>query len=496
MPNITLAVYFSGTSHRIADHSMLASHLFFETKKDAYTQKMGFNGCGVDYGWKGGLFGSGLELQCEQVFAKILKELKNGNRIKLIAYGHSRGAIACLLLAKMLGKFDRDLVEVNLALMDPVSGNFVASSTLDVAGFTLARQTMDLRECRNLMQVLAIYPHEPLPAILAHAPVIPLYPTHCQVTEEIIPGCHAGAQFMRFNRIENRVSGNNEESTITYHLITRFLIKLGIRFKFLNSSPSADEEKAQNKELLNLYDVKWAQIPREEMSRSCHAKFPVTIKTQLPATYLSPLHEQLQNSSGSMPSTNYAQRYAFTFSATKRPIYQPSIILVSLEDRCPLLAEFLAEICTFGMSTKSLQSTKGLLLKECAAKLQDAAQFTNDNILKDTMRNALALCLQRDRNSFSLYSTTRSGYAAIKLLNSDKFKILAQMISNTEDQKICYRDLRGYILGKNDESYFNASKAKTLYQYFQPANPASPRDLESDQPEKLLANNMSFYLSR
>jgi hypothetical protein len=87
--------------------------------------KMGFDGCGVTNGLSGTLFGTGLEEQCKEVVKYVHSLLKDGKKVILNCYGHSRGGIAALMLAKMLGGFAKDLVEVNLALLDPVPGNLI-----------------------------------------------------------------------------------------------------------------------------------------------------------------------------------------------------------------------------------------------------------------------------------------------------------------------------------------------------------------------------------
>lgn len=504
--NITLSVYFSGTSHEINDRSMLASVLHTATETDEQNLKMGFNGCGIDYGLSGVLFGSGLEEQCKAVVDNIIQLLKAGKRVKLNAYGHSRGGIACLLLAKMLGKFDRDLVEVNLALMDPVPGNLVATSTIDFTHRTLARKAMDVSECRNLNQVLTIYPNTPLHDLDAHAPLIPQYPTNCQVTEEIIPGCHAGAQLVYQNG-DDKIFGRNEESNITFNLISRFLVKLGTKFNFLKSTPSVDQEKEMDSHLLNAYDKSLATQQKTAFSRACHAKSSVAIKTNWPATYLSPLHKKLKQQEGNVTidtepnDSQKNQEYAYFFSSsnfrkTKNPLSkeEPSS---KLEDQIALFADFLNEIYSSGMSSKSKNSSKGFLIKECADKIQTEFLIQNEALLKDVMRNAFALCLQRDRNTYSPFSTTQSGHAAVKLLNSNKYQPLTKMVLNTNDKKVRYRDLRTFILGRNDKAYFNAKKSKSMYQLFQPINNSGivSSNLEPDKTSRLFTNNMKFYLS-
>ena len=72
-----------------------------------------------------------------------------------------------------------------------------------------ARQCINLSASSNLAAVLAIYPHEPLPDLAFHAPILPHYPTSsscgsggsggdscvCDVEELVTLGCHQGALF-------------------------------------------------------------------------------------------------------------------------------------------------------------------------------------------------------------------------------------------------------------------------------------------------------------
>jgi hypothetical protein len=496
MENITLTIYFSGTGHSIENNEMLAGALHSMTLLDKEHAKMGFDGCGVEYGCSGAMFGTGLEEQCEQVVENVIGMLKIGKRVRLNAYGHSRGAVACLLLAKKLGKFDRDILEINLVLMDPVPGNLISSAALDFTHRTLARQALDVSDCRNLTRVLAIYPHEPLPDYAFHAPIIPQYPPYCEVTEEIIPGCHAGAQLMR----NDIINGFNNASRITFSMVTQFLVKLGTTFTFLTSAPSADQEVGMRNRLLRLYTEAFnvQQDKNLSLTRPCHAASSVAIKTQWPANFLSHTHKKLHYQANDIvldEKSNESQDYAYFFSRKKASARVAPVNLaepeLSLNDIAILFAEMLNQIYVVSMSSKSRHhSQKGELIKECVLTLLEPEFFTDEAELKDTMRNALAICLQRDRNALSPFSMTRSGIAARELLNSKKYRAIANMILNADDKKIRYRDLRTFVLGRNDERHFNAERSQSMYQFFQ----AEPED--TGYNSKLLANNMSYHLAR
>ena len=99
---VILTIYFSGTGHDIMDLDCLASFLYANNVQNDSQMRLGFSGCGVTNGLSGNLFGTGLEDQCQVVKKQVLELIKQGKKIKLNCYGHSRGGIAALLLTKML----------------------------------------------------------------------------------------------------------------------------------------------------------------------------------------------------------------------------------------------------------------------------------------------------------------------------------------------------------------------------------------------------------
>ncbi len=492
MKNSTLSVYFSGTSHEIENNETLAGMLHTTTLIDGEHAKMGFNGCGIEFGRSGEFFGMGLEEQCDQVVENVLGMLSIGKRVRLNAYGHSRGAVACLLLAKKLGKFDPDLLEINLVLMDPVPGNSISSATLDFTQRTLARQTWDVSDCHNLKRVLALYPHEPLPAWKCHAPIIPQYPSHCAVTEEIIPGRHSGAQHTR----PDTLNGINNASKITFSMVTQFLVNLGTTFSFLEYPLSPAEEEGVRNRQLSLYSKAFdvQQQKKFNLTRPCHAKSSVAIKTAWPARYLNQTHKKLflQAHNDVLDEKSSEQRdYAYFFarkktSACVAPSHSPAPE-ITLAEKIVLFANFLKQIYTDGMTNVSRHTDKGMLLCDALDELQEPETFRDEIQLKDVMRNVLAICLQRDRNRLSPCSMTRSGMKAKELLNSEKYRAIANLILNTDDKIVRYRDLRTFVLGRNDERFFKAQRSQATYQFFRP-------DILNLGHPKLLANNMHFYL--
>jgi hypothetical protein len=191
-----LTCFFDGTSSKLSEH-LTQIGLFFDlavgedlshkafTRRDVSVggtpesqgqYKMGFDGCGADYGCRGFIFGHGLKLQCRRAVARITEICACGLRVRLICLGLSRGAIAAMFLAQMVAEFSD--VTVRLCLFDPVPGNLINTAKyLDPCRLTTANACKDLSQCGNLASVLALYPHEPLPDFAFHAPVFPRYPT-------------------------------------------------------------------------------------------------------------------------------------------------------------------------------------------------------------------------------------------------------------------------------------------------------------------------------
>jgi hypothetical protein len=200
--NATIHVFFCGTSGSIekettqiglfAKECIATDLMDDEYSLDSNNYKIYFDGCGVtngmlpfmrsishSVGTMGTLFASGLDSQCQVVvhaLRALLKRLdeewpkQSPVRLRLNCLGLSRGAIACLILArKVWGHKDlRERVDVNLCLFDPVPGNSLTSGAMDLLHATTAVQNMDLSNVLNVRRVVALYPHEPLPDLAFH----------------------------------------------------------------------------------------------------------------------------------------------------------------------------------------------------------------------------------------------------------------------------------------------------------------------------------------
>jgi len=209
--NAHLTVFFEGTANTIKPLTTQIG-LFF-TLTDAFDvgghlggvalgqpRKMAFDGCGVTDGLCGTLCAKGLRHQCGLVRRQVdnlLAELQGlqsqTQKLKVNAVGLSRGGIACSYLAQVMSDIPASRCELSLLLFDPVPGDLLTVAQLDLLGLTNTFASKDLSNCLCLSRVLALYPYEPLPAILCHAPVLCRYPTHCMVEEEVTLGCHQGA---------------------------------------------------------------------------------------------------------------------------------------------------------------------------------------------------------------------------------------------------------------------------------------------------------------
>jgi len=510
---IILTVYFSGSNQLITNKSNLGAALFAVTREDEQHEKIGFDGCIKEFGIRGGLFGTGLEQQCQRVVKRINTLHQQGKRVRLIVYGYSRGAIAGLLLAMMVGKIDPDLLEVNLILVDPVSGNYLTTAAIDFTHRTLARQTMDVSESINLNKVLVLYANNPLLDIFAHAPVVPRFPSQCHVTEEIVPGFHVDLQEMY--SVTNGIVGRGAKANIVLNLVLPFLMELGTTFLLAMPTPLKEELRIGDRKLLRAYNKCFAKKRRhmhlkKGKTRACHSKEGIRIETHWPANYFSPSHKALCERYKSENTTEVKQElndtenkneFAYSFSSPcikkvkkAEPLIQEKESLPSLEDKMAIFTTFLEEIYSSGLSKKSKTTTKGALIKSVMDEFSSQQhKIVNEAMLKDTLRNLLALCLQRDRNACSLFTTTTSGYKALRLLNSKPYSALAEIILYQKNEKVRYRNLRTFVLGRNDKAFFKAKHARAHYQFF---SAPEVSEKEGNNTSPLFSNNVPYFFSR
>lgn len=301
--NKTISVYFSGTGFSIDEGSYLTSSLHALTYESESQIKMGFNGCGVDYGFNGLIFGSGLDEQCEKVIDRILQEINAGHQITLNVYGHSRGGIAALLLAKQLGNIDKERLAINLALLDPVPGNYITTSSIDPFGISLAKKTMDLSDCKPLRKVLALYPHIPLPAIMCHAPLLVSYPHETEVEEEVVNGCHSEAEHIFA-----------PASVLVKLRVEEFLVQNGTE---LLTCINYKDTVAMKQIYLNHYQQELALVT-QTFSREAHSVRGMVITATPGAKYLNSRHKALAGDTSLEPVSLSIQPEKGVFSWFKR----------------------------------------------------------------------------------------------------------------------------------------------------------------------------------
>lgn len=296
-----ISIFFNATSENTTaievDQFQLLSlaNLLHRISPKSYV----FPGVATIHPIRGGLFGTGTDAQCQQALQLIQSELQSGKPLILNLYGHSRGAITALLLAKKLSHIDRNILQINLAMHDPVPGNLVITSQVDFLHLSLAKQAMNLQQCNPLKKVLCLYTNQRFPWYdivgHAHAPLFPSYPAHTQVSEEIIPGRHSNAQvYIICNKV---LHIDNPGSLISYLRIKTFLQESGTKFSALTNSYYHHNESRwtitsanQNQVLAHAYAHAQAKI-QTSFNRLGHNHH--LISTHAPATFFNAEHQRL-----------------------------------------------------------------------------------------------------------------------------------------------------------------------------------------------------------
>lgn len=293
-------------------------------------------------------FGSGLTMRVGAVVEKVRHLLAAKNqKIVLNCYGHSRGAIAAILIAKELKDVDNDKLEINLALMDPVPGNYSLTYQMDFLGISFASLIEDASDCPHIKKVLSLYPYEPLGKGIvekAYVPSIPVFNTqNCEVEEDVILSNHMLAQGCR-------IAKNNECTTIglthnsfpTFCRIKTFMEGCGTRFDLsgkkivltkgtcwsVNRMPGPEDTTAkivedERLELNKIYNQHINDI--EPITRATHSKQQLEIVAKKEGAYLNKHHASLNEGK----SDNLAlsiQPDASIVASVKRSNYVYSIL--------------------------------------------------------------------------------------------------------------------------------------------------------------------------
>lgn len=311
----------------------------------------------------------------------IVKELlRSGYKVKLNAIGLSRGGIAALLLSKKLGYIDSYHLETNLLLLDPLPGNASIVPAIDIFGFSLANQAMDVSLSKNLKYVESLYPYlevgddtgDSTDKFLArfHVPIRTAYPSFTEVREEVILGAHLRAfQDMEKNKDEEHLSYGTGVIPVIKKL-SRTII-----YKFLNRVSC-----------LALDDL------AEEMSGIAHAFERDKEKWSL----------KLQNIiAGIIPKSRYLHSldHSKITVSNDAPLNDPDELCLKIRperpylkmDRTPLTTEDLLDLLDFienTMSTLSKQGKKGALLARIRKYLEEDENLSEEQfsfILRDTI---------------------------------------------------------------------------------------------------------------
>ena len=197
---------------------------------------MAFDGIGVVNGCAGTLFASGLCLQVSEVVRRVASFAALGIPLQINAVGLSRGGMAVLYLLRHLARdratrsLDQSQCLVRACLFDPVPGNTIWVSSLLRNGLRLgvstANQCLDVSQSPHCADILAIYPHELLPDLAFHAPIVPRYPVDCAVDEDATLGCHQGALFHPTDALD---------SCLSFARIHRWLTDRGTTLNFFDA---------------------------------------------------------------------------------------------------------------------------------------------------------------------------------------------------------------------------------------------------------------------
>lgn len=471
MKTITLTVFFEGTIFSI---EQCKSHLytFFhqECKGERIASaedlskyptathfKMGFDGCGVTFGLPGLLFGSGIDSQYAVVEKVVIDLIKSGVKVQLNGIGLSRGGITCLLLAKKLGAIDLAHLETNLLLLDPVPGNSLLTAQVDYFSSTLANQAMDVSSSKNLKKVMALYPYQEVGddisewgdamVALMQVPIRPTYPAQCEVEEEVILGGHLNA-FMDGSTVDEQkhalhgVACIPIQRQLSREIICGFLERVGAL------SSEGGKELSIIAERFSADRVKWTDwlqrvmkdiIPKD---RKLHSQDDSRVSATNKGTYLNTIHRNLVHDAQITP-TNLCLKLV---PERKRQV------ISKLELSKQILLDF-----THEMVSCTQMGRKKLLMEKILGDLQQDKAFDAAE-LSFILRDLLSLVLQQEPTSNHFFSRLPTLITVIlQEIQTPRFAAIRCCISPNE-QPVTVDDLRCFVLGRNDITYFTAER--------------------------------------
>lgn len=478
MKEITLTAIFEGTIYSIESPNTHLHRVLTEDAKgvritssadvdkhqDTTHFKMGFNGCAIENGVKGVLFGVGVEEQSDQVVAVVKKLIQKGYKVKFNGIGLSRGGIAAILAAIKLSHIDHFHLETNLLLLDPVPGNLFYTPLLDFFNYSLANRAVNLSESKNLNYVETLYPYlevgddtgKYLDQVLAkfHIPIRPTYPKHARVNEEVILGAHLKA----FQDVDKE----SDEVPLRYGVdiipVIRKLSK-ALMYQFLSrvGSLADSKENVEQSQIINEFQrdrEKWTRTLQgiiknlDPKNRYLHSQNGSKITVSNSAQYLNKTHREISNSD-SIDVHELCLKVEperINFEKPKNPVCKADLLELII-------------IIQENMTAKSKEGRKGELLSTIKTNLERDESYSEEQ-LSFILRDILAVALQRDRYSYSFFGTTTSGLILVKVLNQSRFSAIQELIQSN-DKPVEYSDLCAYVLGRKDAVHFN-SQSKNM----------------------------------
>lgn len=193
----TFHIFINGTSVRY--NGGLAYRLSKSTQQDAHNKVVYIPACDFNNPHKkdlGKIFTWNLADQIdslvkETILPAVEKHKNPQDKVRVKVYGLSRGGIGGFLLCTKVKHIPHDKLEIYMATIDPVPGNFKCTSWIDrLLGldYTLTNQTSDLSDCQNLKRLLIILANKPYKP--AYASLFPILPSQCVFKLEIFSGLH------------------------------------------------------------------------------------------------------------------------------------------------------------------------------------------------------------------------------------------------------------------------------------------------------------------
>ncbi len=230
---ITISAFFcgSGPTADITDQNIIDPYLFNQVIEDDNHIKMGFDGAAMNRAsdFIGFVFGLGWDKNCDEVISEVQKQIELGHKVKLNICGQSRGGVSAFLLAKQLQAIDPNYLEINLVVTDPVPGNLSITAKLDPFHISIANMATDLRDCRSLKNVLAIYSSDSGFPGAIFPPLVPLYPAGTIVETVIAPGDHGSMNSFKLTEKNMMFSCTG---FIWFANVFKFLRENGTNFNF------------------------------------------------------------------------------------------------------------------------------------------------------------------------------------------------------------------------------------------------------------------------